>query len=403
MARYRGSTSKISRRLGVAITEKDQKFLDRRSYPPGQHGQSKKGKLSEYGTQLKEKQKMKFIYGILERQFRNYYRKASSERGVTGENLVRCGFANSRRFARQLVSHGHLCINGKSVNIPSFQLKPGDLIEFKKRSLELISVENSLISKLDSQVPVWLQLDKPNRKVQMKMPKVVEHVDSLATPFYGKFIAQPLERGYGVTLGNMLRRVLLASLPGTAISGIRIEGVFHEFSIIEGVKEDLPEIIQNLKKIRFKSLTKKDTVVSLSLKGPYNFTGADIQSSEGDFETANPYLNIATLSKNANLKLDLYISRGRGYIPGDEQVLDEKPLGYIGVDAIYSPIRNVRYTVENTRVEQRTDYEKLVLEVETDGTVTPSDAVSMATRIIVEHVSLFTQFSTESMNDYEEL
>ncbi len=177
MARYLGSTAKVSRRLGVAIVPKDEKYLDRRPYPPGQHGQNKKGKISEYAVQLREKQKMKYIYGVMERQFRLYFAKASRMKGVTGDNLVkilesrldnvvyRAGFAVSRPAARQLVTHCHLLVNGKKANIPSYQLRPGDVIEFRQKSKNLEAVRNALNKKPDSQIPQWIQVDKANLKV----------------------------------------------------------------------------------------------------------------------------------------------------------------------------------------------------------------------------------------------
>lgn len=177
MARYLGSTAKVSRRLGIAIVPKDEKYLDRRPYPPGQHGQNKKGKISEYAVQLREKQKMKYIYGVLERQFRLYFAKASRMKGVTGDNLVkmlesrldnvvyRAGFAVTRPAARQLVSHCHLLVNGKKVNIPSYQLRPGDVVEFRAKSKNMEAVRSALNKKPDSQIPQWIQVDKANLKV----------------------------------------------------------------------------------------------------------------------------------------------------------------------------------------------------------------------------------------------
>ncbi|MEI8031800.1 MAG: 30S ribosomal protein S4 [Chlorobiaceae bacterium] len=176
MARFRGSITKVSRRLGVALSPKAEKYLERRPFPPGQHGQSRKSKVSEYALQLKEKQKMKYLYGILEKQFRNYFKKAASQRGVTGDNLVqllerrldnvvfRSGFAPSRAGARQLVTHGHLLVNGKKVNIPSFLATPGDLIEFRQRSKNMGAVTDSLNKAPESRIPSWIQVDKANQK-----------------------------------------------------------------------------------------------------------------------------------------------------------------------------------------------------------------------------------------------
>jgi small subunit ribosomal protein S4 len=177
MARYTGAVVRLSRRLGVALTPKAQKFLERRPYAPGQHGQNKRNKMSEYALQLREKQKMKFMYGILEKQFRLYYEKAASQRGVTGENLVkilerrfdnviyRAGFAASRPAARQLVTHCHLLVNGKSINIPSYQLKAGDVIELREKSKNLDIVRGSVNKVADNQIPAWISVDKANLKV----------------------------------------------------------------------------------------------------------------------------------------------------------------------------------------------------------------------------------------------
>lgn len=177
MARFRGSITKVSRRLGVALSPKAEKYLERRPYAPGEHGQSRRGKISEYALQLREKQKMKYLYGVLEKQFRNYYKKAVSQRGVTGDNLVkllerrfdnvvfRAGFSPSRAGARQLVSHGHLLVNGKKVNIPSYQLKPGDVIEFRQKSQNMDAVTDSLNRAPESRIPAWVQVDKAQQKV----------------------------------------------------------------------------------------------------------------------------------------------------------------------------------------------------------------------------------------------
>lgn len=227
----------------------------------------------------------------------------------------------------------------------------------------------------------------------MQMPERLELDESTYTNQFGRFIAQPLERGYGVTIGNAMRRVLLSSLPGTAITGIKIEGVLHEFSTIEGVKEDVPDIILNLKQVRFRSISKRNAMVSLTLEGPKEFVAGDIKSPEADFEVLNPDLHIATLTKNVKVKMDIYVGRGRGYVPAEENKPEGMPLGFIAMDSIFTPIRNVKYTVENTRVGQRTDYEKLILEVTTDGSIQPDEAVSLAGKIIADHVSLFTKFA----------
>ncbi|TLU88193.1 MAG: 30S ribosomal protein S4 [Chlorobium sp.] len=203
MARFRGSITKVSRRLGIALSPKAEKYLERRPFPPGQHGQSRKGKVSEYALQLREKQKMKYLYGLMEKQFRNCYKKAVSQRGVTGDNLVkilerrfdnvvfRSGFAPSRAGARQLVTHGHLLVNGKKVNIPSYQVSPGETIEFRQRSKKMDAVADSLNKTPESRIPSWIQVDKANQKaVFLSVPEREEvqeqYNEQLVVELYSK-------------------------------------------------------------------------------------------------------------------------------------------------------------------------------------------------------------------------
>ena len=227
----------------------------------------------------------------------------------------------------------------------------------------------------------------------MQMPEKIDVDEGTHNDRNGTFIAQPLERGYGVTLGNAMRRVLLASLPGTAITGVKIDGVFHEFSAIDGVREDVPEIILNLKKVRFKSSNKRSCKTSLTIEGPTDVTAGDIVAQEGEFEVLNRDLHIATVNEGAKMSMDIYIGRGRGYVPAEENRGEGMPIGFIALDAIFTPIKNVKFSVENTRVGQRTDYEKMILDVETDGSISPDDSISLAGKIINEHVSLFANFS----------
>ncbi len=228
---------------------------------------------------------------------------------------------------------------------------------------------------------------------QMQMPAKIDVDEATHTDKFGRFIAQPLERGYGVTLGNVMRRVLLASLPGTAITGIKIDGVYHEFSTVEGVREDVPEMIMNLKKVRFKSNCKRNCKTTVTITGPAQFTAGDIQAQEGEFEVLNRDMHIATVNSGATLRIDIFVGRGRGYVPAEDNRPEGMPIGYIAIDSIYTPIRNVRFTVENTRVGQRTDYEKMILDVETDGSLSPDDSISLAGKIITEHVTFFANFS----------
>lgn len=231
--------------------------------------------------------------------------------------------------------------------------------------------------------------------VNLLMPEKVELDESSFSTNFGRFIVQPLERGFGVTLGNVFRRVLLSSLPGAAITSIRIDGVQHEFSTINGVKEDVVEMILNLKEVRVKLLNKRPDKVSLQLKGPMELKAEDIGNNTADFEILNPNHHIATLNDEADFDLEIRVGKGRGYVPAEENKPLEASIGLIPIDSVFSPIRNVRYDVENVRVGQRTDYEKLILEIETDGSITPDDALTYAGKIIKDHIQLFINFEIE--------
>ena len=223
---------------------------------------------------------------------------------------------------------------------------------------------------------------------------------------YGRFVVEPLERGYGITLGNSLRRIMLSSLPGAAVSQVKIEGVLHEFSSIPGVKEDVTEIIMNIKSlaIRDNSETNEPKTAYIEFEGEGVVHASDIQADQ-DIEIMNPDLVIATLSggKDTKLYMELTITKGRGYVSADKNKTDDLPIGVIAIDSIYTPIRNVKYqiepfervnvTVENTRVGQITDFDKLTLDVYTNGTLEPDEAVSLAAKVLSEHLSLFIDLS----------
>ncbi len=214
-----------------------------------------------------------------------------------------------------------------------------------------------------------------------------------ATDFEAQFEFRPLEPGYGVTIGNALRRVLLNSLEGYAIVGIQIQGADHEFATIKGVTEDVTEIILNLKQVRFKAKVEQDISnekISLSLKNKTEFTAGMIGEASPAFEVMNPELLICTLDSSAKMDIEITISRGRGYVPAEEHPDKSSTFGYIPVDAIYTPIKNVKYLIENTRVEQRTDFEKLIMDVVTDGTIQPEEAVKQASRILIQHLMIIT-------------
>ncbi len=227
-----------------------------------------------------------------------------------------------------------------------------------------------------------LNFQKPDKIVLQK-----------ATEFEAQFEFRPLEPGYGVTIGNALRRVLLSSLEGFAIVGIRIEGVDHEFATIKGITEDVLEIILNLKQVRFKKKVDHEVSqekVTLSIKNKSEFTAGMIGEATQNFEIMNPDLLICILDSSAKLDIELTIAKGRGYVPAEDNKVKDAPFGYIPTDAIFTPIKNVKYAIENTRVEQRTDYEKLIMDVSTDGTIHPEEAVKQASRILIQHLMIIT-------------
>lgn len=227
---------------------------------------------------------------------------------------------------------------------------------------------------------------------QMPEKVVMEKSDD----FRGHFTFKPLEKGYGVTIGNALRRILLSSLEGYAITGIKIPGVLHEFSTLEGVVEDVAEIILNLKQVRFKKIgDSNDSKITLSVRKQKQFRASDIGKATAAFEVLNPEHVICNLDEAAHFEIELTIEKGRGYLPAEENKPNEQVFGYIPIDAIFTPIKNVRYSVENTRVEQKTDYEKLMVEIETDGSIHPEKALEGAAHILIQHFRLFSDKSIE--------
>ena len=223
----------------------------------------------------------------------------------------------------------------------------------------------------------------------------IEVVEISEDKKYGKFVVEPLERGYGITLGNSLRRIMLSSLPGAAVTHVKIEGVQHEFSSIPGVKEDVTEIIMNIKSLAIKNHSESNEVKTaiIDFSGEGIVKASDIQF-DSDIEIMNPDITIATLcGKDAKLFMELSINKGRGYISADKNKHDDLPIGVLAVDSIYTPVERVNMTVENTRVGQVTDYDKLTLDVYTDGTLVPDEAVSLAAKVLSEHLNLFIDLS----------
>ncbi len=214
---------------------------------------------------------------------------------------------------------------------------------------------------------------------------------------YGKFIVEPLERGYGTTLGNSLRRILLSSLPGAAVTSVKIDGILHEFSTIPGVKEDVTEIILNLKKLAVRLNGEQSKRVIINAVGPKEVTAADI-ISDADVEIFNPGLHIATLEENATLVMEINLSRGRGYVSADQNKTESMPIAVIPVDSIFTPVLKVNFSVDHTRVGHITDYDKLTLEIWTDGSITPDEGVSIGAKIMEEHLNLFVELTDTTDN-----
>ncbi|HEX9656420.1 MAG TPA: DNA-directed RNA polymerase subunit alpha [Bacteroidota bacterium] len=229
----------------------------------------------------------------------------------------------------------------------------------------------------------------------IQMPERIQLDEASYSGTYGRFVIQPLEKGFGATIGNSMRRVLLSSLPGYAITAFRVEGVEHEFSTISGVVEDVPDMILNLKQVRMRLVNKKANRVVVPLRGPLQFTAGEIQKASPEVEILNPDLHIATLNSEANFELDLRVGRGVGYVVSEENKSPEHTLGVIPVDSIFTPIKNVRYFVEPTRVGQQTDYEKLTIEIDTDGSISPKDALAHGGKILRDHIQLFINFDIE--------
>jgi len=230
----------------------------------------------------------------------------------------------------------------------------------------------------------WQQMMKPE-KVQVS-----------SNPSYGKFVCEPLERGFGITIGNSLRRIILSSLYGAAIVSVKFDAVMHEFSTIPGILEDVSEIILNLKEVRFKLADSEPRMVRIDASGEREVVAGDIISDDGKCEVLNPKLHIATLSDKANLKMEMKVQVGKGYSLAEANKDEDAPAGTIPIDAVFSPIKRVNYTVGNARVGQRTDYDKLTLEIWTDGSIVPEDAVAYSAKILKEQMSIFINFDEKA-------
>ena len=232
--------------------------------------------------------------------------------------------------------------------------------------------------------------------LEIEKPKI-ECVETAEDGSYGKFVIEPLERGYGITLGNALRRILLSSLPGVATSAVKIDTVLHEFSTVKGVKEDVTELILNIKSLALKMTGEGPRTIYIDAKGPGVVTGADIRT-DGDLEVVNNDLHIATLDDGARLYMELTVNKGRGYVSQSKNKTDELPIATIPVDSIYTPVKRVNFAVENTRVGQITDYDKLTIEIWTNGTIRPDEAIGLSAKILIEHFKLFMTLTDHADN-----
>ncbi len=236
-----------------------------------------------------------------------------------------------------------------------------------------------------------------------QFPKRIIIEEGSYTPYYGKFIAEPLERGYGVTLGNSLRRALLSSIEGAAITAIKVEGVPHEFSTIKGVKEDVPQIVLNVKNVVLRSYSKGSRKIYIKASGEKEVKAGDIITDES-IEVINPDSHIATLtSKDANLQIEMEVGRGRGFVPAEMNKREDMPIGTIPIDSIFTPIKKVNFKVENARVGKRTDYDKLILEIWTNGSIEPKEALIYASKVLSKHLELFFTLGEIPEEEVEEL
>ena len=433
MSRYTGPRARISRRLGTNIfgTKGEVIALDKRPYPPGDHGRSRRrGNPSEYLLQLQEKQKARLSYGLSEKQFRSIYAEASRREGVTGENMLkflelrldnavyRAGIAATRPQARQLVNHGHFDVNGKRVDIPSYRLRKGDVVSLRAKAKKMVLVQWN-VDVLDRQAPAWLQvaddnheftvIDLPSRDqidipireqlIVMQRPKVEELDSSELGDNCLQFSIGPLEPGFGQTLGNSLRRTLLSSIPGSAVTQIRFDDALHEFGTIEGVVEDVTDIVLNLKDLVFQTESDEPIAITVNVVGPQQVTGESF-ATNSEVDVINPDLHIATVNSKANLSFEVTVEKGVGYLSSDRTIGDGV-IGVIPVDALFSPVRRVSFEVGNTRVDQSTDYDELILKIETDGSLTPRDALASAGKTLGSLIGLVESLAEEEVQSLE--
>ena len=237
------------------------------------------------------------------------------------------------------------------------------------------------------------------KKIGFQLPDTIHFDEETLTDTYGKLIAEPFERGFGITLGNALRRVLLSSIEGAAVTAVKIPGALHEFSTIKGVKEDVVDVILNIKQLRFKLYSNEKKIVGIKGKGPKRLTGEDIHG-DASFEVLNPEQVIATLDRDSTFEAEMYIKKGKGYVLAELNKEEDLPINMIAVDSVFTPIRRVNFIVEKARVGRATDYDRLIMEIWTDGSITPEKAISQAAAIVIEHLNLFILEEEEGEEEF---
>src|SRR5436309_385782 len=384
MARYIGPVCRLCRREAMKLFLKGERCytekcaIEKRNFPPGQQGKTRKAKLAGYGLQLREKQKVKRIYGVLEDQFRRYFEAAERTRGITGVTLLqllerrldnvvyRLGLATSRPQARQLVRHGHFLVNGKKVDIPSFSVKEGDVVTVLGRTQKNPTIEHAMEEVKGRGIPEWLSFD--------------------ANTISGRVNAMPTREQINLPVQEQL--IVDSAVAGAAITAGKIDGVLQQFSPIPGVVEDATDIILNLKQIPVKLHTDQTKTLTIKVDKAGEVRGRDIQA-DGDVEILEPDAHIATVADHGKLHMEMRLKRGRGYISADKNFDEDLGIGWIPIDSVHSPVKKVNYLVEAALLGPTTDYDKLTVDVWTNGSVNPRDAVSLAAKLIRDHLNIF--------------
>jgi len=424
MARYTGAKCKLCRREGMKLFLKGERCyssscaIERRPYGPGEHGRRRGRKPSDYKLQLREKQKVRAIYGVLERQFRLYFAEANRRKGATGENLFnllekrldnviyRLGLAPSRSSARQLIRHKHVMVEDGICDIPSRQVRVGQTVSIRTKSHNIPQIVDSIKDNAKRDRLPFLETDEKKlsgrllSEPQLSVPEGVKVEKETQSDTFAELDIAPLERGFGHTLGNALRRTLLSSIHGHGVTAVKIEGVKHELSTVPGVLEDVTDIVLNLKNVTFGLSDAPSGWAAIDATGPGVVTAGLIEGHP-ELEIANPDHVICTLTEGEDFSARVYIDTGRGYVDRENHIVPDEVIGVIRMDTNFSPVRKVSYRVEDTRVGQRTDYDKLVLGITTNGAVRPEDAIGFSAKILKDQLQMFINFDEAPIDAQE--